>query len=421
MKTHLLLLAVGLTTWIAGSKDASAAGPLLTEMDLFISGHDNVNIYRIPSLIVAPSGTVLAIIEARAGDDGDPTDLAVKRSVYSGPQKRPQMLNGYPRVFGYGVNWEPMRIVLSGKGQSVMNPCPVLDRSTGRIWLPCYEVRGGLQEHIKDPYKGRMLLTWSDDEGLTWAPPRDLTHSLPRFIAGPGVGVQLGTGRLIIPGYTDGASCVAYSDDHGQTWRRGAQVKGATDESQAAELSDGVLMLNCRSNRGKACRYVALSRDAGRSWFKEFDEPALPEPVCQASILRLAPADRGGGKSLLVFVNPNDPKDNAAGRVNLTVKVSTDDGKTWSAGRVVHPGPAAYSSIAWLKDGTLGVLYETGKMHPYEKIAFARFNLAWLDVPQADKSWGSRPSAERKSGPEKGDAAAPPAKKSESERRPSKI
>ena len=32
-------------------------------MDLFISGHDNVNIYRIPSLIVAPSGTILAIIE----------------------------------------------------------------------------------------------------------------------------------------------------------------------------------------------------------------------------------------------------------------------------------------------------------------------------------------------------------------------
>jgi hypothetical protein len=37
--------------------------------------------------------------------------------------------------------------------------------------------------------------------------------------------------------------------------------------------------------------------------------------------------------------------------------------------------------MALLKDGTLGVLYETGKVHPYEKVAFARFNLAWLTAP----------------------------------------
>jgi sialidase-1 len=380
MKTHLLFTA-GLAVLLLALQRGSAAEPMLTDMDLFISGHDNVNIYRIPSLIVAPSGTILAIIEARMGDDGDPTDLTVKRSVYTGPQKPPQMLNGYPRVFGYGVNWEPMRMVLPGKGDSVMNPCPVLDKSTGRIWLPCYEVRGGLKEHIKDPYKGRVLLTWSDDEGLTWAPPRNLTKSIPRFIAGPGVGVQLRTGRLVVPGYGEGASCVVYSDDHGQTWRRGAQVKGATDESQAVELFDGALMLNCRSNRGKSCRYVALSRDGGETWFKEFDEPALPEPVCQASILRLALPDAAGHKSLLVFANPKDPRENASGRVNFTVRVSTDDGKTWSAGRTIQPGPAAYSSVALLKDGTLGVVYETGKVHPYEKIAFARFNLAWLTAP----------------------------------------
>jgi sialidase-1 len=57
------------------------------------------------------------------------------------------------------------------------------------------------------------------------------------------------------------------------------------------------------------------------------------------------------------------------------VRVSSDDGKTWSAGRTIQPGPAAYSSVAFLKDGTLGALYETGKVHPYEKIAFARFDM----------------------------------------------
>jgi len=357
-----------------------AAGPVFTQMDIFISGLDDVNIYRIPSLIVAPSGAVLAFAEARAGDDGDPTDLVLKRSLYTGPPGPPRKLNGYLRVFGYGVNWERMRVVLPGNGNAIMNPTPVLDESSGRIWLFCYEVRGGLAEHIKDPFKGRILLTWSDDEGVTWAESRDMTGELARFIPGPGVGIQMRSGRLVIPGYWSQAagapsrSCVVYSDDHGKTWLRGAQVSGNTDESQAVELSDGVLMLNCRSNRGQKCRYVALSRDGGETWYKEYDEPALLEPVCQGSIIRQPDADAEGGKPWLLFVNPA----NTGARTNLTVRISTDDGKTWSEGRTIQPGPAAYSGMALLKDGTIGVLYETGKVHPYEKISFARFNLEWL-------------------------------------------
>jgi sialidase-1 len=374
MTAHLLRYAVGFAFFFAAWPQASAAETRFTDTELFTSGHDNVNIYRIPSLAVAPSGTILAFIEAREGDDGDPTDLTLKRSRYTGPPSS-RMLNGYPRVFGYGVNWEPMRTVLPGKGDAIMNPCPVLDMSTGRIWLPCYEVRGGLKEHIKDPYKGRVLLTWSDDEGVTWAPPRDLTGAVPRFIPGPGVGLQLRTGRLVVPGYGPSSSCVIYSDDHGQTWLRGAQVRGATDESQAVELSDGVLMLNCRSNRGQGCRYVARSRDGGATWFEESDEPALPEPVCQGSMIRASQPGATGATPRLLFVNPT------RGRTNLTVRMSSDDGRTWSAGRTIQPGPAAYSSMAFLKDGTIGLLYETGKVHPYEKIVFARFNLEWLTAP----------------------------------------
>jgi sialidase-1 len=333
---------------------------MFTEMDLFISGHDDVNIYRIPALIVAPSGAILAFAEAREGDDGDPTDLVLKRSLYRDPPEPPRKLNGYLRVFGYGVNWEPMRVVLPGNGQAIMNPCPVLDESTGRIWLLCYEVRGGLVEHIKDSFKGRLLLTWTDDEGVTWAPPRDLTPELARFIPGPGVGVQMRSGRLIIPGYASQApddpsrSCVVYSDDHGTTWLRGAQVEGHTDESQAIELSDGTLMLNMRSNSGQHCRRVALSRDGGEMWSEEFDEPALPEPVCQGSIIRRA--DDDPGEPRILFVNPSTP----GARTNLTARFSTDDAKTWSAGRTIQPGPAAYSGAAFLRDGTIGVLYETG-------------------------------------------------------------
>jgi len=101
MRATLLVCAAGFALWFAALPRASAAEPMFTEMDLFVSGHDNVNIYRIPSLITVPSGAILTFIEAREGDDGDPTDLTLKRSPYVAPQP-PRMLNGYPRVFGYG-------------------------------------------------------------------------------------------------------------------------------------------------------------------------------------------------------------------------------------------------------------------------------------------------------------------------------
>ena len=352
---------------------------MFTEMDVFIGGLDNVNIYRIPSIILAKNGDILAFMEARGGDDGDPTDLTLKRSLYTGEQDKDRMLNGYPRGFGYGAKWLPMQTVLAGEGEAIMNPCPVVDESTGRIWLPCYQVFGGLQEHLKDSHAGNFLMTWSDDEGISWAPPRDLTGIIPRFIPGPGISVQMRNGRLVIPGYwspnadTPARSCVVYSDDHGNTWHQGMQVKANTDESQAVELSDGTLMLNCRSNEGKECRYIALSKDGGQTWSEEFHETALTDPVCQGSLIRQPDTSAGETKPWLLFVNCN-----SIDRINLTVKLSFDDGRTWSSGKTIQPSHAAYSCAVVLKDGTLGVLYETGKEHPYEKISFAHFDLEWL-------------------------------------------
>ena len=97
------------------SLGAARGETLFRQQDLFISGLDGVNIYRIPSLIVSSKGTILAFCEAREGDDADPTDLVLKRSLYDGGRSVPQKLNGYERIFGYGVNWEPMQMVLPGR------------------------------------------------------------------------------------------------------------------------------------------------------------------------------------------------------------------------------------------------------------------------------------------------------------------
>jgi sialidase-1 len=42
--------------------------------------------------------------------------------------------------------------------------------------------------------------------------------------------------------------------------------------------------------------------------------------------------------------------------------------------KVLHEGPSAYSCLAALPDGAAGCLFELGEKHPYEKIAFVRFN-----------------------------------------------
>ncbi|HQK94792.1 MAG TPA: sialidase family protein, partial [Armatimonadota bacterium] len=67
-------------------------------------------------------------------------------------------------------------------------------------------------------------------------------------------------------------------------------------------------------------------------------------------------------------------------RENMTVRLSEDGGQTWSRARTLNPGPSAYSDLAVCADASVGCLYECGNAHPYEKIAFARFGMAWLSA-----------------------------------------
>jgi sialidase-1 len=103
-------------------------------------------------------------------------------------------------------------------------------------------------------------------------------------------------------------------------------------------------------------------------------DAALVDPVCNASIT----CYRRGGRDLLIFTNAASTK-----RENLTVKLSSDEGKTWTAGRTIHAGPAAYSTAIVLDDGSIGVLYERGETSSIEKITFARFDLRWAEAAVA--------------------------------------
>jgi len=340
------------------------AKPFFQQKDIFISGFDNVNTYRIPAVIVTQKGTILAFCEARkqSSRDQSPTDLVLKRS------------------FDNGVTWQPRQIVVHGKGdEAIMNPCPVIDGSDGTIFLLC-----NYFPDDKSQFKAgavRQLVLKSTDDGEKWSQPVDITEQVsdPKtwssLCSGPGVGIQTTSGRLVIPCFhhEQGSifrfiSNVIYSDDHGLTWKNGKNVSGSGSECQVVELVDGSLMLNIRS---KLYREVSLSTDGGLTWSDKRQARTLIEPTCQGSILRYTKRSDGFAKNRILFSNPAHQKR----RVNMTVRFSCDEGKTWSVSKLIYPEQSAYSCLTVLSDGTIGLLYEADS---YRKITFARFSLEWL-------------------------------------------
>jgi sialidase-1 len=324
-------------------------------------------------LIATQKGTLLAFAEGRrtgAGDAGD-IDLVLRRS-----------LDG-------GESWSPMQIVGDNGPNTFGNPCPVVDRNTGTIWLLTTHNQGADRE--RDIIAGTSAASrtvWamkSDDDGVSWSAPVEITASVKRsdwtwYATGPGVGIQTAGGRLVIPanhaeaGIGVHRSHLFFSDDGGRTWRLGASAEAGTNESQVVELAGGRLMVNMRNHPPKPenFRMVATSADGGQTLSAASPDRTLIEPPAQASLLRMTSA-KTPGRNRLLFANPASSK-----RERMTVRLSYDEGKTWPVARVLYEGPAAYSSLVVLGDLSVGLLFERGDRSPYERITFARLTLGWL-------------------------------------------
>jgi sialidase-1 len=344
------VLSVGLSGGGARAEDGAVA------TDVFASGSGGYHTYRIPSLLATPTGALLAFCEGRktgAGDAGD-IDLVLRRSDDG------------------GRTWGPMTLVHEEGGTrpiTIGNPCPVVDATTGTIWLTFCRNNADI------------LVTSSRDDGRTWAAPTTITASVKRpgwtwYATGPGVAIQLRrgphAGRLVVPcdhrEAVDGKpvtfSHVFFSDDHGRSWSLGGTVERHTNECQVVELADGELLINMRNywgreggrpDRGRR-RALARSRDGGATWSPLGFDATLIEPVCQASLIAV-PRPGQPAAERLVFANPAS----TTARRALTVRVSDDGGKSWPVSLTVEEGPAAYSCLAPLPDGRVGLLYERGK------------------------------------------------------------
>ena len=323
---------------------------------LFVSGTEGTHTYRIPAIITAKNGDLIAACDARRKSAADlkpqrSIDIVFRRSVDN------------------GLTWTPIELLEQVDDGGCSDPSLLLDAITGNLFcFYNYMVRNIANQEF------RFYVQKSSDHGKTWEKPIDFTDQ----VAGPelknsfkfvtsGRGIQTRDGMLLHNYVRVGKGVTLFASlDHGNTWKSFCEVSPG-DESKVVQLHDGSLMVNSRLVAGK--RFVHRSSDNGLTW-KGSDALDLPDPQCNASILQYTAQRDGYSKDRLIFCNAASIK----GRKNLVARISYDGGESWSEGRVIDPGASAYSEITVLRDGNFGVLYEPG----HSEIRFVRFTLEAL-------------------------------------------
>ncbi len=375
--------------FIAFCSLANAADVLFERFKVFPPGMHGVSRYRIPGVVVTSRGTVIAYCEARKNSSSDwgEIEIHLRRSIDGG---RSWGDTNHIAHLGNRLEINPHKA--ASHEQTVNNPVSIIDQVTGSIefmycvnYAQCYSMR-------------------SADDGLTWSKPIEITSSFEPFRAkydwrviatGPGHGVQIKSGRLVVPiwlaygnvgAHKPSASATIYSDDHGESWQAGDIAVpnegeyGDPNETMITEMSDGRVMLVSRNVSRANRKLITTSADGASNWSKPLFHNELWEPICMASIIS-HPTKPG----TMLFSNPHtlgldkegrEIPASKGNRENLCIKLSHDDGKSWTINKVLDPGKAAYSDLGVLPDGTILCLYEADT-----SIDCARFNLEWVTTP----------------------------------------
>lgn len=357
----------------AGQLLAAESEPFFEMQELFES-------VRIPKIVVAKDGTVLAFANScrllRRSEDG-------------------------------GETWSPVQeLPKKASGNAIV------DRTTGDVMI----------------VSGRGSLWRSKDHGKTWKKEdivikaNELGHGTPDGLtvgtgaSESGITLQHGEykGRLLMPCriqppkgnnaqeyWPFNYNTAIYSDDHGKTWQVSRPVQSGTGEGTLAEVSTGSVYYNSRSHMSvDHRRRIAWSHNGGEMWvdwrvsetLREVGEPfyfkygTKPSYGCNAGLVRM-PLEATDGKDVLLFSTPDNP---GGGRVKMTVWASFDRGKSWPVKRLVYEGPSAYSSLSADREGNIYLLFERGEKKLYEKISVARFNLSWLTRGEGVPSGSAR-------------------------------
>lgn len=303
--------------------------------------------YRIPGMVVTSRGTILLYCEARTTQsDWARMDILLYRSEDGG-----ESFDG-PIVIARGTDAyrtvnNPVCIVdgdtlhflycrdYSIHGGDVWYRC---SKDDGRTWSEPIDIMDSTMPAYHNAFAlgpGHGICT-ADGTLLTpvWMVPKE--NGMPPESHSPAVVSTL------------------FSHDHGKSWHTG-EILPATDtvpdpnESMAAVLPDGRIYMNVRTT-GAGFRARTWSQTGTDGWTALTLDKALPDPTCMGSVVRYC----YGGIDGILAVNCASQRE----RANLTCRFSEDGGLTWCRTYTIDPGDAGYADAAVLPDGTICVLYE---------------------------------------------------------------
>ena len=339
----------------------------MKQPDVFTSGLEGYECYRIPSLIRLPSARLLAFAEGR------------KDNCYDPPNRKIDVV--YKASDDDGATWSSLRLLYGEPGRvAIHNPVPVAVGGRvlvvfGRnirslLTMRSLDARGDSWPENATDITAEVVDKARLGRGVVPGPPQGLAFAMPN-----------GTVRVAVAAggdAFDGRHGVALlSDDGGLSWRTSAPANGAGAEAQIALAPNGSLLLNARGPR-QGVRQQSASHDFGQTWSAPRVLDFSFGSSCEGSLVRAGPRT-------LLFSHAGRI-DGRIGRWNLTVWASTDSGATYTAVEQVEAGlnvsalkklHTAYSALSPLNATHAALLYERGPMPPWHTVWGEYATIRW--------------------------------------------
>ena len=349
---------------------------ILAHTLLFQPGDYNSTNYRIPGVITAKDGSIVAVTDKRKYNQGDlpeDIDIVCRRSTDG------------------GHTWSEPYTIAQGTGYNHGFGDCVLAWTNDDNGLIAGFV-GGVGLWNSTPSNPiRSYIARSYDNGQTWTEPEDITdfifgsncvvpeHRTWRAsFFGSGNGLITSTGRIMFVAAIRETTAqslsnyAVYSDDNGITWHVSGRASVSGDEAKVTELVDGRILMSIRHN-GK--RWYNISNDGGETWQSSTSTwNDITAPACNGDMIRYTSVNQGFNKNRLLHSVPF-----GSSRTDVSVYISYDEGETWPVRKCIVPYSSAYSSLCVLPDGTIGLYVE--EEYPgnsgYSTV-FYNFSLEWL-------------------------------------------
>lgn len=374
----LLFLAFGCKKEESAPESNPAPLEPYCEQCIFRPGDYGSTNWRIPAVLVLQDGSILIASDKRKYNQTDlpeDIDIVVRRST------------------DLGVTWTEPHTIAQGTGyKHGFGDCTLVQCEDGTVVAGYVGGNGLWASTESDPI--RSYIQTSNDGGLTWNEPVDITSQLwgsqsqnstqrlykaSFFASGNGVRLTRGEhkGRIIfVAAMVKKANnqldnFAVYSDDNGATWTVSKRAYSSGDESKVIELNDGRVLMSVRQN---GARGYTISSDGGETWGTPGRWNEMTTNACNGDMLRVFATDKGDAENLILHSIPN-----SMNREKVSLYMSRDEGQSWQFAKELCPEGSCYSSLSMLPDGRIVCYVErdTDGDGNYE-LWFLRFTLGWL-------------------------------------------